>query len=206
MTLFSGLGALIPTSAVDVVAIFSAEELEGPPEETTFLDTVTEFFTGEQEGQLVPGARPMKAVINESAEFFKHPLENSKKITDHRIILPVDIEISMIITGEEYPDVYKEIKQLFLDGTELVIQTRTDSYTGQVIQSMPHEETPEVYDGILLSFGTSEIQTAPVEVEFSPSDETQESTVDRGEQLPTEASAGKSSAAADLFDKAVGFF
>ena len=188
-SLFTGLGALIPSTAVDVVGIFTESENTAGQAEIT---------------QIIDGARPVKASIDRSAEFFKHPLENSRQVTDHRIILPVTIEISMLLLGEEFVDVYQQINQLFLDGTELVIQTKTDSYPGQVIQSMPHEETAEIADGVILSFGTSEILVAPVDVQFSPADETQASTVDRGEQLPKNATEEKTSAAAALYDKVLG--
>jgi len=188
-SLFTGLGPLVPSNAVDVVGIFTeSENTQGDIEIT----------------QIVDGARPVKASIDKSAEFFEHPLENSKKIVDHRIILPISIEISMLLLGEEFPNVYQQINQLFLDGTELVIQTKTDSYPKQVIRSMPHEETPEISDGVLLSFGTREVQISPVDVTFSPADETQASTVDRGEQLPKEATEEKSSVAAGLYDRVFG--
>lgn len=201
MTLFTGIGAVIPTAAVDVVAIFSEIPDGSDP---GFLDTVSSIFLGTnvvQENQLISDARPMRASIQEASEFFQHPLETSKYVTDHKIITPVEISITMILTGETYRDTYAQIKQLFLDSTPLVVQTKTDIYTNQIIQSIPHEEDPELFDGISLTFNTREIQFASTEVAFAPFDQTEQGTVERGQQQPVQAQESRASIAFDLYER-----
>ena len=101
--------------------------------------------------QVFPGARPLKATISDEATFFKHPLESSATRTDHIIFLPVKIAMSVMMTGEDYKSVYQQIKQIYRSQTQLIVQTKTDTYENIFIKSIPHEESPENYDSIIMN-------------------------------------------------------
>lgn len=172
-----GIGALIPTFSEDVVAIF------------------IQRANGDDE-QILDKANLMRASINRRATYFKHPLENGRKIVDHRIIEPVEIELKIILVdkpsilelidksfGALLADTYDLINTFFEDGTVLSIQTRTTTYRNQIIESMPHEETSEMFDGVTLSFNTSELLTE-TQVTFDAADAGRTDTVPRGQQNP----------------------
>ncbi len=175
-----GITALIPTSGEDVVAIFEQSD-EGE-------DTL-----------LFEDAHLIQANVNEHVSFYTHPLENGRSLVDHRIIQPVTIDLKVLLIDNttllggalggnfftRARDVYEQIRKVFLAGTLLRIQTRTATYSNQVIQSMPHEETSAMFDGVALNFNASEILFESANVAFAPADETNSDTVGRGKINPT---------------------
>ena len=181
MALRPGLTALIPTFGEDVVAIFEQRE-DG--------DDV----------QILQGANLMQASVGEDVTFFKHPLENGRALVDHRIIQPVTIELRVILTTRSSiargaitndldfevtaQDIYNQLREIFLTGTVLSIQTRMNTYPNHVFQGIPHDETPEVFDGAIFSVSSSEIQFETANVSFSPANAKNSNTVDRGKQNP----------------------
>lgn len=169
---------LIPSFAVDSVAVYDQN------------------YT-----QLFKQARTIKATVKESAKLMEHPVESGIVITDHRIILPIEIELSLILTSRTYQDVYKTIKQFYLNGTLLVVQTRSDVYTNQLIESMPHEEDPTQYDVLTLALSLKQVQFVDAQYGISPKNKSDGNTQKRGTQQGTDASTGQSSVARDIFDK-----
>lgn len=150
--------------------------------------------------QVLETARPVKAIVKEEAKVMDHPLETGASVVDHRVILPVVIELSMILTGEEYAATYQSARELFYAGTVLTVQTRTGSYPSMVISSMPHEEAPEVLDGTNLALTLTEAQF--VSAQFSDAKVAHASdsrTVKRGEQQPQEAPQRKGSVLSGIF-------
>jgi hypothetical protein len=183
----SGIAALVPTFGEDVVAIYKQNEVGS-------------------DAQIIESSNPIRANISERATFFTHPLESGRNITDHRIIEPVEIELRLLITdgasvlggirGGNFrnaaADIYNEIRKLFIDGTPIAVQTRTGVYFDQIIQEMPHEETSEIFDGIIISFKSSEILVSETNTEgknFVPVSDLDDSTVPRG-RLNTSSATG----------------
>ena len=152
---------LLPTHAYDQVAIFN-QSFE----------------------QVFPRARTIKAIIKEEAKLMEHPLETGATIVDHRIILPVECELTMMLQAADYQDTYRQIKQLYLSAELLIVQTKSSVYYNQLISSMPHEENPEQYDAITLELGLKEAQFATTRFDYVPANPKQSSTVNRGTQQP----------------------
>ena len=132
-----------------------------------------------------PDAIPMKAVVKEHARAMEHPLETGSIITDHRIILPVEIEIPLIITAQNYQATYQIIKQLFLSSTLLMVQTRTSVYPNLMIKDMPHEETPDMFNAVTLALTFKEVLFAVPVSNFAPADPTKADAVVQGQQQAT---------------------
>lgn len=151
-----------PTAAVDVVCV---------------LDSAL--------AQVFERARPIKASVMVESKTMEHPLETGVSIVDHRVILATAIELSMVLASEDYPSVYNQIKDLFLRGELLTVQTRVGSHPSMVIEKLPHEETPELQDGCLLALSLREAQFVTPQFSTlkvaSPRDST---TTKRGEQQP----------------------
>lgn len=157
------LSTVIPQFNVDTVAVF------------------TQDYT-----QIFRDARPIKAVIKESSKLMEHPIENGAIITDHRIVLPVEIQLSMILTPSTYRQTYEQIKQYYLEGTLLVIQSRSGIYLNQLIQEMPHEEDPTIYDTITLALNLKQVQMVTAQYTTTPRTPKNSNTVDRGAQQTTD--------------------
>lgn len=134
--------------------------------------------------QVFPDARPLKASISDEALFFKHPLESSATRADHIIFQPIKITMSVMMSGEDYKSVYQQIKQIYRSQTQLIVQTKTDTYEDIFIQSIPHEESPENYDSIIMNLILEETQLAATVVTFIPEDQADKNTKNRGQQRP----------------------
>lgn len=172
------IDTLLPSFAVDYVAVF------------------TQDFT-----QVFSEARAIKATVKEQAKAMEHPVESGAIITDHRIILPVEIELSMILQAPDYQDVYKTIRQYYLNGTLLVVQTRSGIYENQLIVSMPHEEDPAQFDALALALSLKQVQFVTAQYGVVPKSPQHATTVNRGTQQGTQASAPKESALSQTFGR-----
>ena len=173
---------MTPTNSQDVVAVLASD------------------FT-----QVFPRARALKATVMRTSKAMEHPLETGATITDHRIILPVTIELSMILSSGDYAAVYQQVRDLFRRGELLTVQTRVDSFPSMLIEKMPHDETPEMFDGVAMALSLKEAQF--VQPQFSAlrvanvSKPKDASKVERGQQQPTEAPPEKKASVLSGFFK-----
>jgi hypothetical protein len=141
--------------------------------------------------QIFNTARPMKANISRVAKIMEHPIETGSIIQDFMIVQPVDIELSLLLQGDEYQAVYQLIKGYFYGAIPIAIQTKTDVFSNMLIQAMPSEESPEMFDVIPLALKLREIQLVTVQYQQlneqqAPAPEDQ-STVNTGTQQPKES-------------------
>ncbi|MEJ2767547.1 phage baseplate protein [Mycetohabitans sp. B46] len=169
----------IPTAAVDVVGVFDA---------------------GFQ--QLFGDARPIKATVKEASKAMEHPIESGATMIDHRIILPVEIELKMMLAGATYRDTYRQIREMFRKGDTLTVQTKAGSYANMLIAEMPHEEAPDALGTLVLTLKLKEVQVVTARYEKlsvrKVRDKTHASTVQRGEQSGKPAKR-KASTLHDIF-------
>jgi hypothetical protein len=152
--------------------------------------------------QVFPEARPLRASVTEEAVFFKHPLESSATRTDHIIFQQIKIVMSMIMSGENYENVYKQIKQVYRSQTQLIVQTKTDTYEDIYIQGIPHEESPENFDSVIINLMLEETQQAVTVIIFNPESQSDRDTKNRGQQessTPTDAQGQRGSTLARWF-------
>ena len=137
--------------------------------------------------QVFPSARPLKASIRNISKVMEHPVETGETIVDHQIFLPIEIELPLIIQSFFYREVYQQIKQLYLNNTLLTVQTFADTYTNQLIQELPHEESPDFYNTLIITLRTKEVQFAQAlvtETISKPKDKNNSPTKDIGNQQP----------------------
>lgn len=172
---------LTPNSGVDVVGVFDANF-----------------------NQLFPNARAMKGRVKEGAKVMDHPVESGSTITDHRIIMPVEIDLDVMLSGADYRDTYARVREVFLGNDTVTVQTRTGSYANMLVAEMPHDEFADVADAIPMLirlreviFVTAQFQALPPAKVAKKSDA---STVKRGQQTgKDEATPRKSSVLYDVF-------
>lgn len=140
--------------------------------------------------QVFPDARPIKASYTEASKQMRHPLETGVEVTDHRVIQPVEIVLTCMLVGQEYRQVYRTIKDIYMRGDTLIVQSRVDSYPSMLIESMPHEEPPDIQDGAMMVIKL--IEALFVEAQFTDvkpvkaAASKNKGTTKRGEQKATE--------------------
>jgi hypothetical protein len=164
---------------------------------STVLGAVTPFFQTDNVAvftqgyrQIFRAARILKAVVKEQAKIMEHPVETGIVITDHRVIQPVEIELSLILNSRDYKDVYATIRQYYLAGTLLVVQTRAGVYENQIIESLPHEEDPTIYDALTVALSLKEVIFVTAQYGVVPKNPRNSTTQKRGTQQGTPASSG----------------
>jgi hypothetical protein len=155
-------------SSADVIAILDADD-----------------FT-----PLFVGVDPMRVTVKELAKLTKYEVEDGTERTDHMIFEAVEIEMPMVLSGE-FRDLYRQLKDAFLAGRELVIQTKTDTYPSMLVYEMPHDEIPEMADAVQVSIRFREVRVVEPELGDLPprrvASPQQSSTVNRGTQQTTES-------------------
>jgi len=134
--------------------------------------------------QLFKSARAIKATVKEESKVMEHPIETGAIVTDHRIVLPVEIELSLILNSLDYTNTYKSIRQYYLNGTLLVVQTRTGIYQNQLISSIPHEESPDQYNAISMAISLKEVQFVTAKFSKRTKKPSDSDTTGRGTQQP----------------------
>lgn len=160
-----------PTNAQDVVCVLTSD--------------LQQVFTN---------ARAIKVSVNRSSKAMEHPLETGATVTDHRIILPVTAELSLVLASEDFKAVYQQIGDLYRRGELLTLQTRVGSTSSMLIEKMPHEESGDMIDGVTVAlslkeamFVTPQFSTLPAKKVRRPGDA---DTTKRGQQEGTTSTKG----------------
>ncbi len=163
---------LLPLSAEDIVAV---------------LDEFGEqIFIGEEGllGSFLGGqikARPTKAFVNRDTKGFSHPLENNLSLTDHRIVFPIEISMTLLISKDSKSEIYKQIEFYFINAKTVEVRTKAATFSSLYISAMPHNETPSKFDTLEMDIKFREIQVPSGTVDFDPYLDNQSDTIGRGE-------------------------
>lgn len=170
---------------------------------------VTAIFEMKSGLQVLTEASAIKAMINPQAKLMEHPVESGSTITDHRVRLPTEIQLSVIISSDQYRDVYAQIASYYNSATLLQVQTRSSVYSDMLIAAMPHDEDPGMMDALPVALTLREvIFVTPEFSEYKVEKKPQSKTVKKGQvQAKETADTGKSqSAAAGIADTVKGWF
>lgn len=134
----------------------------------TFSKDVVGVYSSDGTSQLFEKARPLKASVTTAATVMTHPVEDGSTVTDYKVVNPTEIELSMVLSSDDYPDVYKSIKEAFVKSTLLTVQTRSGSYSNMMIAAMPHDEDAAMYDSLSLALKLKEVKFATVKTAKVP--------------------------------------
>jgi hypothetical protein len=107
--------------------------------------------------QLFPDAKILKVTVKPTSKIMEHPVETGATITDYFIVLPIELDIDIIATSPNYKNTYNLIKSAFIEAKLLTIQTKSDTFTSQIISELPHQEGSEMYDAILINLKTKQV-------------------------------------------------
>jgi hypothetical protein len=170
-----------------------------------FISSSVQDFVGvfdENFNQVFPTARILKPVVKPTAKGMEQPLESGKTVTDHVIIQPLELELTMIITGAANIDnTYQSIYNYFINHTLLTVQTKTSNYSNLYILEMPHEESPDQYDAVslILNFKQAFIASSTMS-KIVPQEPANSDTVNRGTQIPRAPNPDQTTIAQDIIN------
>jgi hypothetical protein len=147
--------------------------------------------------QLFEDARAIKCSVSRASKVMEHPLETGETIVDHTVVLPVSIELSMVLSASGYQSVYQDILSMYKQADTMTVQTRVDSFQNMIIEAMPHEESAEIVDGVLVSLKLKECKFASTQytegkaINPASSNTKSKATKNRGQQQPKEVTDEK---------------
>ncbi len=152
--------------------------------------------------QVFEKARAMKGTFSPTSKTREHPLETGATVTDHRIILPVTASLSLILSADDYKETYQQIRDLFIKGELLTVQTRVASFESMLIEKMPHDESADMLDGVIVALSLKEAQfVTPQFALIKVAKPKNSKTVPRGQQQPAEAPPARKSSILGSFFK-----
>ncbi|MFN6885537.1 phage baseplate protein, partial [Proteus mirabilis] len=76
---------------------------------------------------LFDSVNPTQVTIDDSHQAITFTVENGESRSDHVVINPISISISLLLTGD-IANAYATIKQLYDENTLVGIQTRVSTY------------------------------------------------------------------------------
>lgn len=146
---------------------------------------VVGIYDGTTLQQLFINARPMEAVVRPTSKVMEHPAESGVMIPDHHIINAIEIDLPLMISSDFYSSVYQQITAAFYEGTLLTVQTRVGVFTNMYIVSLPHKESPDIYDAITLALHLKQMLFVTSSTAYAPEEPVDSDTVQNGQQSPT---------------------
>jgi len=148
------LTSSLPLLSTDSVAIYDANGEQIFVGEQTFVNQFVEF-RGSPLGTRNQ-AQPMSASVRDMSRSFSHPLDNNETLTDHRIILPVEIDIAMIVAKDDNNNIFNQIEDYYLRGEEVTVKLKARKYDRMIITAIPHREAKEVFNGLVFNISFKE--------------------------------------------------
>lgn len=115
--------------------------------------------------QVFEGAYITTANIAEESQVMSHAVETGATIVDEIVLQPISITLSVTLNPNNYRSIYQEIKQAYLSRALLIVQTKSDSYSSMVIEKIPHDEEPNVFDTITLTISLKEVKFVDTQYE-----------------------------------------
>jgi hypothetical protein len=140
--------------------------------------------------QLFQNSRPIRAEVLETSKVMQHPVETGVMLSDHHIINPIRINLQLIVNSQFYATDYQQIRTAFFNATNLNVQTKTTVYPNMIIAEMPHQETPDGFDIIVIHLNFQEVifitpiavSPSPAPANYSPTNQTDTNTQQWGQQ------------------------
>lgn len=152
--------------------------------------------------QLFADAIAIRAMVSEKSKIMEHPVESGVTITDHVVIQPTEIEMSVVLTPLTYRDTYTQIKTVWQAFGLVSVQTKTGTYPNMLIYEIPHDEVPEMFDTVAVAIKLREVILVEAQYAQLPQKNVRKpknaSTVRTGQKDGKPATPTQSSAAFDL--------
>jgi hypothetical protein len=159
------------------------------------------ILDGETFQPLFAGLNPMRVTVRETSKVTSFAVEDGTQRSDHRYFDPVEIDLPLLLT-DEIRDTFEKLRQAYIDGRTVIVQTKVRSYPEMMIMEMPHDE--DMSESAPIAFRLKEIKTVKPEYGTLPpsqvASQKQSSTVKKGNQQTTESDAPTQRKASVLYE------
>lgn len=153
--------------------------------------------------QLFTAASPMRVSVREEKKVTKFAVEDGSTRSDHVVKLAVEVAIDLLLEDEFARDMYLQLQQAWRDNKLMIVQTKVGSYSSMLIESMPHDETTELGNGISIPIRLTEWETVTPQYGSLPPSKVakkkQADTAKAGQKQSTEATPAQTRKASVLY-------
>lgn len=128
----------------------------------------------------------MRLSVREERTATKFQVEDGTERSDHVVQDPIEIQMDVVLTGEDARDAFQQMREAFLADRLLVVQTFVTSYDNMRIESFPQESNRDAYRAVAIPLRLVEWRTVQPEYADLPPrrvrDPRDADTVKRGQQ------------------------
>lgn len=126
--------------------------------------------------------------VGQTSVFAEHTLEDGTVVSDNKIILQGRVNGQVVLDSADYVEVYKKLKDAYINTVRFTVQTRVDSYDNMYLESLPYEESSKISGTIAMAISFVEQQFVEVKTGTLPPAKVKApqnaDTVDSGTKLP----------------------
>lgn len=148
-------------------------------------------------------ANPMRISVREEGRATRFQVEDGSERSDHFVQNAIEILADLLIEDEGARDGYEQIRQAYRDHRLVVVQTKVASYESMLIESIPHDEVPELGDAISMPIRLVEWRSVTPQYGSLPpskvADKKQADTAKGGQKQTTEADPATTKKASVLY-------
>lgn len=153
--------------------------------------------------QLFTATHPMRVSVREEKKITKFQVEDGGTRSDHAVKLATEIGIDLMIEDEFARNMYLQLQQAWRDNRLVIVQTKVSSYENMLIESIPHDETPELGNGISMPIRLTEWRTVTPQYGSLPpskvASKKQSDTAKQGQKQSSTASPAQTRKASVLY-------
>ena len=159
------------------------------------FDTPVQILDADTFQPVFQSSNPMKITVTDEKKFTRFQVESGEERNDHVIKNAVEISIDFTLTGRAAKTQFEAMKQAYEDNRLLIVQTGMATYESMLIESFPHDETVNIFNGATLPVKFVEYREIQPEYgelqQKQVSNPSHSSTAKRGSQQSKEASPDK---------------
>lgn len=167
------------------------------------------IYNGTEEvlaGNILFSTAIMSADVTERSDMPEHPIESGAKIVENKIILPKEVDIKLAMPAYMYASVYKELKDIFENSTQLRIKTKMRWYENMVLQDLPHAEDAATIDRVIFNLHFKEVLIVEPKYIALPPSKVKNADNSSTQKLGTNVTNSKKSLLKGGVDKIKGLF
>lgn len=112
---------------------------------------------------LFSDSSPMRVSVLDEKRATRFKVEDGGERSDHIVKNAIELNIELIASGVSARSQFQAVQQAFDNNRLVIVQTKMRSYENMLIESFPHEETQQIYDGVIIPLRLIEWRTVNAE-------------------------------------------